>query len=408
MTGTERICVQCGRAIPWGQADCPVCKEKESFLWTLRRETLLAFILVCLIALFVITGLAAKAYHSREKALATEWYNRGEADLKAGDPASALEDFRSALVYSRDNSLYRFRLAQALIAAQRFSEARTHLLTLWEREPGSGRLNLELARLAVKESNEPEALRYYHQAIYGVWESEPEKRRREARLEMCEFLLNRGAKAQAQAELMALADELPSDPALHTQVAGLFVKAGDYDHALRQFQAALQLNRRDQAALAGAGEAAFQLEEYQKAQQYLDRAVRLNPGDIQSAQLLETSNFVLSIDPFERGLSQQEREHRVLRFFDLVFRRVRECSRKRGVDLENPKTETDLKALYDRLQELRPKLTSRFLRHHPDQVEPVMDVVFAIEDQTARECGIAAGPDKALWLVARKRKPKEQ
>ncbi len=97
---------------------------------------------------FAVTGIAAKFYHAERDSLARQWYERGAADLRAGRPATALEDFRTALVYSRGNDLYQLRVAQALIAANQPEEARAYLLSLWERTPGSGIVNLELARLA--------------------------------------------------------------------------------------------------------------------------------------------------------------------------------------------------------------------------------------------------------------------
>ena len=104
-------------------------------------------------------------------------------------PREAVADFRNALAYSRDNDLYRLRLAQALMADHRPQEARSHLLSLWEKEPGDGTLNLELARLAAMWGDTPQAVRYYHAAIYGVWPDEPMAHRWQIRFELSEYLL---------------------------------------------------------------------------------------------------------------------------------------------------------------------------------------------------------------------------
>ncbi|MBI4166579.1 MAG: tetratricopeptide repeat protein, partial [Acidobacteria bacterium] len=120
-------------------------------MWSLERNTFILLIFLTLIIMFVITGFIVKAYHAKEKALAEEWYLRGEAELKAGRANEAIEDLRTALTYSRDNSLYVLVLAQALGAANRQEEARAYLLSLWEEEPGNETVNLELGRSAVKQ-----------------------------------------------------------------------------------------------------------------------------------------------------------------------------------------------------------------------------------------------------------------
>jgi hypothetical protein len=217
----ERRCEQCGQMIPWGERKCPACGENGRFFWSLPRNTLLLLSFLLLIILFVITGFAVKAYHAKERALARQWYVSGERELTAGHAEAALEDFRSALVYSPNDSLIELQLAHALAAAGHLPEARAYLLGLWERELGDGTVNLELARLAADSGSAPEAAQYYHDAIYGQWNDDPAEHRRRARLELAEFLLGVGQKAQAQAELIALTADLPRDPPLQTQVAAV-------------------------------------------------------------------------------------------------------------------------------------------------------------------------------------------
>src|SRR6202043_1399862 len=109
-----------------------------------RRVLLLS--LVPLGLLFALTATLARTYHVREAGLVQEWSRRGDQDLSAGHPAEALEDFRNALAYDPDNNLIQLRLAEALLADDRLTEARSYFLTLWDRSPGSGEVNLDLAR----------------------------------------------------------------------------------------------------------------------------------------------------------------------------------------------------------------------------------------------------------------------
>jgi predicted Zn-dependent protease len=353
--------------------------------------------------LFVITSFAAKIYHSKQRALAAEWYHRGEADLEAGQARKAIGDFDRALFYSRDNRLYRLRLAQAMLAANQVEEARPYLLNLWQHEPGNGTVNLELAHLAARKGDAAEANRYFHNAIYGVWEKDPQNQRRQVRLELCEFLLSRGERQAAQAALIELAADLPKDAGLYAHVGTLFLQAEDDRRAFEAFRQALQLNPGQQTALVGAGEAAFQMGNYREARRDLERAVRLNPEDAPAAQRLEMTNLILSIDPLERGLSAQERARRVVRAYQQALERLRECAQKRGEALAGAQPLTELQTLYARAMQIRSDVRERVLQRNSDLLMSAMELVFEIEERTEGDCESATSTDLALLLIARKR-----
>jgi tetratricopeptide (TPR) repeat protein len=398
----DRRCPQCGKTIPWEEAECAFCIERGTFLRSLPRETILLLCVPVLAALFAITSTAAKIYHSQQRALAQEWYLRGEAHLRAGEARKAIEDFSKALVYSRSNALYRLRLAQALFAANQAEEAGPYLLDLWEREPANGTVNLELAHLAARKGDAAEANRYFHSAIYGVWEKDPENQRRQVRLELCEFLLSRGERQAAQAALIELAADLPKDAELHARVGALFLRAEDYSRALEVFRQALRLDQRQQKSLAGAGEAAFQMANYREARRYLEQAVRLNPQDTHAVQRLEMTKLILSVDPLERGLSSQERSRRVVRAYQQAVERLRECAQKRREALAGEQPLTELQTMYARAVQFRPKVRERPLQRNSDLLMSAMELVFGIEELTARDCGHPADVDLALLLIARK------
>jgi tetratricopeptide (TPR) repeat protein len=404
----ERHCSQCGQVIPWSQAECPCCTERGSFLGSLSRETILLLCIPVLLVLFALTSFTAKIYHSEQTELAEEWHARGEADLKAGQAGKAIEDFTQALVYSRSNARYRLRLAQAMIAANQAAEARPYLLRLWEQAPGDGTVNLELARLAARTGAVSEAIRYFQNAVYGVWERDPEKQRRQVRLELCDYLLGQGLRNDAQAVLIPLAADLPKDSELYARVGTLFLRAEDYSRALEAFRQALRLDQRDYIALTGAGEAAFQMANYREAQRYLERAVRLTPQATHAAQRLEMTSLILSVDPLERGLSSQERTRRVVRAYEQAVERLRDCTMKRGQALGGQQPMTDLQAAYARAMQMRPSVRETVLQRNSDLLMRTLELVFEIEELTARDCGRPAGVDLALLLIARKRGGAEQ
>ena len=68
-------------------------------------------------------------------------------------------------------------------------------------------------------------------------------------MELIEFLLNSNSKAQAQAELIALAENLGEDPSQQERVGDLFLQVQDYEHAL----AAYRLRLKEERGGAGLG-----------------------------------------------------------------------------------------------------------------------------------------------------------
>jgi len=359
----------------------------------IHRETLLlAGLIVVIVVFFSITTFAARAYHRKQEQFGAAWYERGEAALRQSRPSEAVADFRNALAYSRDNDLYRLRLAQALMADHRPQEARSHLLSLWEKEPGDGTLNLELARLAAMWGDTPQAVRYYHAAIYGVWPDEPTAHRWQIRFELSEYLLQRNTPQDpkaAQAELVALAAVLPpQDVAAQMRLGTLFLQAGLYPRALAAFRAALADQPNLMPALEGASEAAFRMGDYATARHYLLPIVAQKPKDEHFLELLNLSELVIKLDPSERGLPSQEQARRALQDFQFALVRAQKCA---------PASASGVAVLLEQAKSIRPNEKS--LARNPDAIAKTMDLVFKLEKASA-QCGSAGLEDKALGLLA--------
>src|SRR5438270_1660493 len=173
--------------------------------------------------------------HRRQvRKLAEKAYQLGLAEQQSGKPQRAIESFRAALSYDPDNDQYQLSLGRALRDTGHLDEAESYLFSLWQRTPQDSTINLALARLAVRKDNLDDALRFYHNAIYGVWKFDPDANRRQTRFELIEFLLQKGALQQAQAELVGILPTLPKDPALHLRVAEMLNRAQDYYRALTE------------------------------------------------------------------------------------------------------------------------------------------------------------------------------
>lgn len=383
----------------------PTVHMRTSQEWFRREPVAISTLVLLCAALFAVTYVFTDSFHREQARLGRRFFNAGLTALASGAPAAAVEDYQTALLYDPENRAYRFKLAQALAIVGRDNEARFHLVRLLESEPGDGELNLELARLAVRTHDFAWASRFFHGAIYGVWPENPGQHRREARLELVQFLLAEKAFGQAQAELVALSLDMPNDSRLQNEIGSMFYQAGDAVHALQQFRSVLKNVYDDRAALIGAGNAAFRLGQCGPAASYLARAAEqqsLDPGERDRLQLC---HLVLRTDPFQGGISSNDRLSRAVAAFQAVGERLRECLSSKGVDVVETKAadSSGLGADYLVWRNLQPTVNARRLRRNPDQVEKIMNFVFQSELDAQRACGAPAGIDIALLFIAHNR-----
>lgn len=374
-----------------------IAKRWDLGLYIKQPPVMLALLALLGVIFFLAVAGLSRAYHAQREALGSRWFRRGVADLNAPRYDSAVTEFRAALLYSRDNYDYQLNLAEALIGLGRTAEAYSYLVNLWERQPENGLVNLELARIAAQRGQTEQAQRYYHNAIYAVWPDDQEAKRRDTRLELIEYLLSINAKAQAQAELIALQENLGEGSAQQKRVGDLFLRAQDYEHALAAYRLCLKSDRHNEGALAGAGWAALQLGRYPLAERYLQAAGAENPGDTQSAERLKTTQLVLRMDPFRRQISAVERDRIVVEAFATAGKRLSSCASPKAAA---PSTSSQ-PSLDDRWAKLKPQITWQELRRNADVVEHAMDLVFEIERQTSANCGTPTGEDLALLLISK-------
>ena len=389
---------------------------------TLARRTPL--VLAALVATAVL-GFSAVSHlvtrlKANEKRIAYHAFEAGLAAYQSNDAERALDDFRAALSYDRDNQTYQLSLARALRDTGRLDESEAYLVHLWEGSPQDSTINLALARLATRRHSVDDAIRFYHNAIYGVWPADPDRNRRQTRFELIDFLLQQKAFPQAQAELIALTQMLPPETAAHVAVAKRFQQAQDLPSALAQYEIALKLDHKDADAFAGAGQTAFQLGRYSTAEKYLKKAVELNPSNDEQRQQLESASLILATDPFLHHLSDVERNRRLVGAFTRAGERLKLCAEQLQVALPSPSpvngspvsvADPSLGSLTDLW--IRWSATRRNLRQlssasNTDLPDMLMDLVTQIEQQTAQQCGQPSGTDLALLLISRDRAAVDQ
>jgi tetratricopeptide (TPR) repeat protein len=375
-------------------------------------------VILVVLTLAAATGFAAVShlvsrYTLNQQARGRKLYQVGLGDAKAARYDDAIAAFRAALTCDPTNPQYQLSLARALRDSNdpgRLDEAESYLLALWQRAPQDAAVNLALARVAAHRGSIEDATRYYHNAMYGVWSSDSDGNRNRARIELIQFLLRKNARAQADSELIALSAALPADPASHLQAAQFFEQAQDFGGALAQYEEVLPADSSNSAALAGAGETAYRSGNYVVAERYLRRAVKANPDDANSRQLLASTDLVLGANPFHSHISDAERNRRITAAFSQAEERLTQCAAQSHVDLKLTTTSpaSALPALQGRWLLAKPDLGLLRSPAETDLPDAIMDVVFQIEQQTAATCGPPQGLDLALLLISEKREAASQ
>ncbi|MGB8888260.1 MAG: tetratricopeptide repeat protein [Candidatus Korobacteraceae bacterium] len=412
-------CQTCGKEIPSGADSCPACGRNQG---AGSPRMTLAITLFLIFAGFALTQYIVQRHRATEASLAKRWFHRGNEAMQVNLPSLAAEDYRTALTYDRENDEYRLRLAQALLAANRLNEARSHLESLWEEEPASGEVNLALARLHVRRGDSARAIRFYNNAINGVWEEQPRQQRIAARFELVRYLMQQHDLAQAQAELMALQADGPPDPSDQLLLGQKFLQVNDPKHAIEAYDTVLNNDSHNADAWLGKGLAALQLGDYPQAEQALATALERDPHLEQARQQLELVREILRIDPNLRGLSLADRTKRVAEAFRAALKRLTGCAAKQGYSLAGlesakpgakgsaaaPATSMeattpaadDLQQIYTSGLQKQASATEAALRRNPDALEPTMQYVYDVEHTTASICPATELTDRALLTLA--------
>jgi tetratricopeptide (TPR) repeat protein len=364
----------------------------------LQHETIVFAGVCCLVVILsFVAVVSVNAYNNRVRELSARWAEEGSRQLLQGHSEAAIEDFRNALIYDGRNPDYQLHLAQALMRVGRLKEAQAYLLHLWQDQPGSGTINLELARLFAKQNAMDPALRYFHNAIYGVWENDPDESRRQVRLELIKFLLDHNHSTQADAELISLLPAMPKTAEAYVQSGSMFLQAGDYPHALEQFRHAVRLDHSNAGGLRGAGTAALNLGDLRQADRYLTEAAQKQPADQEIKSMLDTVATARRLDPFEFRLLQKERADRVNSDFQAAMQRLSSCTSQK------PEAATEIKSKLDEGTAIQQNLASPVYLSTPEAIESTMAFVFDAEALATRLCGAPQGVDLALQWMAKAR-----
>jgi tetratricopeptide (TPR) repeat protein len=265
---------------------------------------------------------------------------------------------------------------------------------LREAAPEDPDINLQLARLAADRQDVTEAIRYYHNALYAPWPTAQADARRHVRLELIRVLLTHDQGNRALSELVALSTDLPEDAAAHAEVGQLFASAGDSGRALDQFQRALRLAPDSGAALAGAGQAAFQAGDYPLARTYLRDA----PDDLDRVkETRDLVELVLSSDPLAARIGASSRRRRLVDNFSYADERLNGCLEPHPGE---PPSTNDL-AVRDEAEAFKTQMTPASILD-ADAIESGVELIDRLERAVIERCPPSTLRDRALVLIGRR------
>jgi tetratricopeptide (TPR) repeat protein len=401
------------RTIPFFRASTPLTPAerlaKRHLIFKDTLALLSVFAVTCVLA--VLTWLIFRSYSQHQSDAAARWKRRGEDALAHNNAKAAVYDLRTALGYGQDDPATEVELAGALAKAGRLQEATAYFNTLWEKEPGNGNINLQLARLAGRQRQTDLALHDYHAAIYGVWEGDGAIRRRQVRLELVRYLIQQKRFSDARDELLIAAGNDTTTPGL-LEVAGLLAEAHAPSDALQIYREVAGRRPVVVQALEGAGQMAFTLARYRTARTYLDRALNASSASrplmnrTLAEKNLKIANAVMAIYP-SQALPQRERLRRVVRAFNVARKRYTACANGTAGQNNTPKhgstqiqNNEDMAALGTHWQNARPRLTVAALVDSAQLEQATMQLVFDTEQVTEQVCGEPTNDDAALLRIA--------
>lgn len=356
-----------------------------------------------MIPMFTVTGVVVRLFHEKQKAIAEDWRAAGEVNLKAGRAKEAIENFRSALLYSPDSALLQLELAQALAEQGQMDEAQNYLLNLRTGDPENAQVNLELARIATRQGNTDAATTYYHDAMYGHWGENAHDRRLGAREELIEYFLKTGRRDSARAEALSMAVENPADPEVRAQAGDYLLSAGDASSALAEFRRAQRLEPGNLKALAGAGRASLAMGDFSGAERFFAEALERGSKDPGIAKERDAAARAAELDPFVANLPDTERRRRVLRVFRIAEDRAKACLP--GIFAASPAAvPNNLKNLAAERAALPKQIAPGDLTRHPELESKALSWALTAEKVALLQCGPGGPTDEAIALIAAKHK----
>jgi tetratricopeptide (TPR) repeat protein len=376
-------------------------QSRSAFSALLRKETIILIVLAAAtIPLFFFTRTMAAWNRESNVRAGRTWYERAQEPLRQGISVTAIDYLRKATAADRDNLQYSLSLAEELITIEQTAEARQILVRLRDSRPEDGRINLDLARLSVKDDEVEVARRYYHQALYGMWPvDQVETEQSTIRMEFVRFLMTQRDTSNADSELLILAANSPADAATKTELGWLFLQAEEPVRARSQFSDALKLEPKNASALRGAGQSEFKLGNDDAARKQLQLAAQQGPLPPDSQRALDLVGLILSDDPLASGIGTRERWRRLTQALQRAGDRLEACGKLSA--LPDPGAVETFK---DDATRIGRQISGNGSGSDLDLLRDGLRIASKAETSAKETCGPASDADEAIILAAERHK----
>ena len=212
---------------------------------------------------------------------------RGLIELKTGDAASALADFGAAIALRSDNSTAYYGLGKAYLAQNLLDDAYKSLNTSISLNNNSAPAHIAMGDVYRQQGNRVAAIKEYQVAINIKAESD------DAYLRMADIRESRGDLELAMADLRSGLALNGNSVDLHRRTGDIALRLEKTDDALKEYTTVLGLAPGDTAAVEGmtrtlmikaqkeANGAFFVSNNYESAENFIQRAIQLNPNNME-------------------------------------------------------------------------------------------------------------------------------
>lgn len=215
----------------------------------------------------------------------------GLAKLSQGSNAEAVSNFKYAIQYNSGNATAHYGLGSAFQQQKLYNDAYKELNTaLYQyRQQGikSAPVNMAMGDVLNGQGNTNGALKYWRDAI----QIKPELP--DAYMRVADVRESRGDLELSISELRGGLEAMPNNPDLHLRIGDESLRLEKLDDAMKEYEWAMNNAPQNPQAAKGltrclylktnkeAGGAFFLSNEFEKAKAYMDRAIAMNPNDME-------------------------------------------------------------------------------------------------------------------------------
>lgn len=211
----------------------------------------------------------------------------GLVRLSQNSPVEAAANFKKAVEVNSGNSTAHYGLARVMLSQGQVDDAIKELNTSLYQYPNSAPVRETLGEAYLQQGNNVAAVKEFQEAI----RIKPETP--EAYLRIAAIRESRGDIEHANAELRSGIELMPDNADLHMRIADNSLRLEKLDDAIKEYSAIMQANPQNAMAAKGitrayylksqkeAGSAYFLSNDFAQSRQLLDRAIALNPNDME-------------------------------------------------------------------------------------------------------------------------------